>query len=278
MSKLTYLLILLLFCINTAFATAEHKSLWERWEAYEPLSHKTIDHHIWQDFLTRHVKEQKNGLSYIDYPKISNAEALQLNNYIWQMSQVIIDEYNRREQLAYWINLYNALVVKTVLDHFPTPSINDINISPGLFREGPWNAKLIKVEETPLSLNDIENRILRPIWNDPRIHYALNYAAISSPNIQKTAFTASNLDVLLNKGAREYINSLRAVQVIAGKLVTSSLFTWFMSDYGMDEEDVIAHISYYAKPKLHDSLRGKHHIDKTVFNWHLNNYYGRATV
>jgi Protein of unknown function, DUF547 len=85
-------------------------------------------------------------------------------------------------------------------------SIRDIAISPGLFSVGPWGGKLIEVEGEPLSLDDIEHRILRPIWRDPRLHYAVNCAALGCPNLRSSAFTAANADILLETAASDYVN------------------------------------------------------------------------
>jgi Protein of unknown function, DUF547 len=85
-------------------------------------------------------------------------------------------------------------------------SIRDIAISPGLFSVGPWGRKLIEVEGEPLSLDDIEHRILRPIWRDPRLHYAVNCAALGCPNLRSSAFTAANADILLETAASDYVN------------------------------------------------------------------------
>ena len=132
-----------------------------------------------------------------------------LNSYVAGLTAIPISRYNRSEQRAYWINLYNALTVKLVLEHYPIGSIRDIDISPGLFADGPWKRKLVEVENEVLSLNDIEHRILRPIWRDPLIHYAVNCASVGCPNLLTMAFTAANTDDLLNAAALDYINSPR---------------------------------------------------------------------
>jgi hypothetical protein len=83
-----------------------------------------------------------------------------LEAYLKNLQSLPISSYNRVEQKAYWINLYNALTVNVILSRFPVPSIRDINISPGLFVRGPWGAKLLTIEGEKMSLDDIEHRIL----------------------------------------------------------------------------------------------------------------------
>ena len=92
--------------------------------------------------------------------------------------------------------------MKVVLDHYPVDGIRDIDISPGLFAGGPWDKKLVEIEGDDVSLNDIEHRILRPIWRDPCIHYAVNCASIGCSNLRPTAFTAANAERCLRQPRR----------------------------------------------------------------------------
>jgi hypothetical protein len=88
-----------------------------------------------------------------------------LEEYLGRLQSTPISDFNQRE--SYWINLYNALTVKVILDHYPVKSIR--SIKPNFLSLGPWDVKLVTVESQRLSLNDIERRILRPIWKDPRL-------------------------------------------------------------------------------------------------------------
>src|SRR5258708_7031407 len=81
-----------------------------------------------------------------------------------------------------------------------------------------WGATLFIVEGEKLSLDDIEHRILRPIWKDNRVHYAVNAATLGSPNLQPLAFTSENSEALLEKGAREFVNHRRGVSLEKGRL------------------------------------------------------------
>ena len=261
----------LLLCIAaTCYANAPAKDLWTRWEVSDPLSKKTINHQLWDQFLKNHIQKSHQGIHVIDYAHLPEKDLNLLHNYLWQMSQVPISTYNRREQLAFWLNIYNALVIKVVLEHYPVDTINDINISPGFFADGPWAANVVKIENISLSLHDIEHRIIRPIYNDPRTIYALNKAAVGSPNLEPQAFTGNNVDSVLNHCAKEYINSPRGMQIIQNKLVTSTLFKWYIDDFGGTEEAVINHLKEYAAPTLRKDLGSLTKIHRTFFNWHLN--------
>lgn len=265
-----YSLILFLLFFSGLLQASYHKSLWPKWEVNNPLSKEVISHQEWNEFLSHHVFTNDEGINLVDYAKLTPKDLNLLKDYIKRMSSVDIDNYNRREQLAYWINVYNALTVKTVASYYPVANIQEVNISPGLFSVGPWGANLITIKETSLSLDDINNRIIRPIWNDPRAHYTLNNATIGAPNLSKQAYVGLILEQQLNEAAASYINSLRGVQVIEGKLIISKLYDWFEEDFGGTKQDVIKHLLQYATEPLLSQLKHINTIDSYMYNWHIN--------
>ena len=197
-----------------------------------------------------------------------------LRRYLAGAAETSPDTLTRSEALAFWLNLYNALTVKVILDHYPVKSIRDIDISPGLFSDGPWGKKLVSIAGENISLDDIEHRILRPIWKDPRVHYGVNCASIGCPNLQPEAFTTENTDELLDKGAREFVNSPRGAQIENGKLTVSSIYVWFESDFGGTDAGVIAHLKKYARPDLRTQLEKIDRISDNQYDWTLNEATG----
>ncbi|MDZ7759199.1 MAG: DUF547 domain-containing protein [Desulfovermiculus sp.] len=176
---------------------------------------------------------------------------------------------SKESQKPFWINLYNALTIQLVLEHYPVDSIKDISFG-FLSFGGPWKEKLVTVEGQELSLNDIEHRILRPIWKDPRIHYGVNCASMGCPNLQPEAFTAQNTEDLLEKGAREYINHPRGASIEGGRLVVSSIYEWFQEDFGGNDAGMIEHLMQYAEPEFKEKLQGFDDIDDDRYDWSLN--------
>ncbi len=249
---------------------APKAKLWERWTPHDPMASDEIDHSPWDKFLRAYVLEHEDGINRVAYGRVTDESKAELSNYISALASTAIDHYNRAEQLAYWINLYNVLTVKLVLDHYPVESIRDIMISPGPFNFGPWGKKLISLRGEELSLNDIEHRILRPIWRDPRIHYAVNCASLGCPNLQHTAFTARNSDTLLDTGARQYVNHPRGVRIEQGKLIASSIYVWFKKDFVNADGSVPEHLRRYATPDLAARLAGAGPIRDSEYDWALN--------
>ncbi|MEM7022613.1 MAG: DUF547 domain-containing protein [Pseudomonadota bacterium] len=249
---------------------APEAELWPRWEAHDPQSAATIDHGPWAQLLSRHIVAGTDGVNRVTYADFTPEERAALAQYIDDLTTLPISTYSRPEQMAYWINLYNALTVKVVLDHYPVDSIRDIDISPGWFSNGPWGKKLVVVEGEELSLDDIEHRILRPIWRDPRIHYAVNCAALGCPNLGAAPYLAATIDPQLDAAGRAYVNDPRGVHVDDDDLVVSSIYDWFMEDFGATEREVIEHLRLFADPDLDTTLERFDSIDDDEYDWDLN--------
>lgn len=264
-----YLIILML--LISGFANASfYKNLWPIWEVNNPLSKKVISHKLWQDFLNRRIVTNEENINLVDYAHMTQTDMNLLKDYLKDMSEININLYNRKEQLAYWINLYNALTVQIISNYFPVTSIQEINISPGLFSIGPWGANVVTVNNTTLTLDDIDNRIIRAIWNDPRTHYAVNNGTIGAPNLNRKAYEGKLLEEQLNQASSNYINSLRGVSVIEGKLIISKLYDWYEEDFGGTKRDVIFHLLQFAKEPLLSQLKHINTIDSYIYNWHIN--------
>jgi len=246
--------------------------LWPRWQTHDPDSTVVIDHADWGHLLQQYVVvNHPSGINRFQYDRVSPEDYQILRDYLQQMQDVGVSTLNRGEQQAYWINLYNALTVKIILDHYPVKTIRDIDISPGFFSNGPWDAKLLAVEGQKISLNDIEHRILRPIWRDNRIHYAVNCASLGCPNLQPQPFTSKNLEMLLEKGARDYINHPRGVSFLdRNRIRVSSIYFWFMEDFGDSETGIIRHIKKYLTPEKSAKLTPPPEKIKHHYDWDLN--------
>lgn len=250
--------------------TPPTKSLWPRWQAHQTNATRTINHQAYQDFLTHYLYRDPQGINLVHYSKVTKEDQAILANYLKEVSRIPISQYNQNEQLAYWINLYNALTIQLILTHWPVERITKLHLSPGFFSFGPWDAKLITIEGEDITLNDIEHRILRPIWQDARIHYALNCASMSCPQLQAQVFTGKNVESLMNQAAKEYINSPQGVTVNDKKLILSQIYQWYQADFGADEKAVLRHIAQFAKPKLKQQLLTNQKPIRYHYNWQVN--------
>ena len=261
----------LLVVLAGRLVAAPQADLWPRWQAYDPGSDRVVDHSAWERFMAKYlVTSHPSGINRVEYGEVSAEDKQTLKSYLDDLQQVPVSQLNRNEQKAYWINLYNAATLDIVLDHYPVSSITKVNLASGLFSRGPWEAKILKIEGQEVSLNDIEHRILRPIWKDPRVHYAVNCASIGCPNLQDRAYTSKNTEVLLEKGAREYINHPRGAAFEGKKLVLSSIYDWFQEDFGGSDQGVLRHLRRYAAPDLAGKLESFSGRIDYQYDWSLN--------
>ena len=237
---------------------------------HDPAASATIAHDAWDGLLKSYVRRAPDGINRFAYGQVSKDDRRVLDAYVAGLAGVAIGRHRRAEQRAYWINFYNALTVRVVLEHYPVATIRDIDISPGFFSLGPWDRKLVTVEGEALSLNDIEHRILRPIWKDARVHYAVNCAALGCPDLAAKAFTAATTDAMLVEAARAYVNHRRGARVENGYLTVSKIYAWYVEDFGNSAEGVIMHLKRYARPALAAVLERAGGIDGYAYDWSLN--------
>jgi hypothetical protein len=263
--------VMVIVLVAAPAAAAPKAEPWLFWAANDPASQVHVDHAPWDRFLKKYVvTNNPSGINRVRYASVSSEDRKSLDAYLLHLQQVEVTRFNRSEQKAYWINLYNALTVKVVLDHYPVKSIRDIDISPGIFGRGPWGATLLSIQGQKVSLNDIEHRILRPLWKDNRVHYAVNCASLGCPNLQPEAYTPENTETLLEKGDREYVNHPRGVRFAGDRLYLSSIYDWFQPDFGGSEEGVLRHLQKYAGPALAVRLKNFKGGISYEYDWRIN--------
>lgn len=253
-------------CTAWSAPTAE---LWERWTAHDPASTIVVGHERLQRFLDRYlVSGAAGGPSAVRYGAVTRDDRAALVSYLDDLQRVSPSGLSRDEQMAYWINLYNGRTVLLILEHYPVKSIRDIRF--GTSGAGPWDERLLTVEGERLSLNNIEHNILRPIWKDPRIHYAVNCASISCPELRSTVYTGAGIDRQLDAAARGYIASEQGVFASGGRLRLSSIYDWYRTDFGRNERAVLAHIARYAQEPMKSLLETFRDRIQYGYDWALN--------
>jgi hypothetical protein len=242
------------------------------WDASDEARVDHIDHSAWQDILDRYIAPDAAGVNLVDYEALAAdaGDAGKLAGYLDYLESLDPRGYKRAEQMAYWINFYNALTVKVVLDAYPVDTIRDIHEGVVPYT-GPWDDVHARVAGEDLTLNHMEHGILRPIWQDERIHYAVNCAAYGCPHLLATAFTADNTEALLDAGARDYVNNPRGVDIVDEDfIVVSSIYDWYTEDFGDTEESVREHLIEHAEDDLASFLEGFEGFIEYDYDWSLN--------
>ena len=240
------------------------------WDVSDESNGAVIDHSSWQALLDAYLKTgDPSGINRFDYGalKANTEDRKTLSAYLKSLAGIDPRSFSRDEQMAYWINLYNALTVFVIVPRYPVDSIKDIKS--GIIDFGPWNLELFPLQGQKLTLNQIEHGILRPIWKDPRIHYAANCASLGCPNLSPEVYRSDNLERLLEQAAVDYINHPRGAQLQGDELVVSSIFEWYKVDFGNTDAGVIAHLKQYARPELAQILDNHNSFDD-YYDWNLN--------
>lgn len=227
------------------------------------------DYGPWAAFLGRWLSRGADGVTLVDYrgAKAAGARA-PLRAFLDETQRVDPTTLTRDAAMAWWVNLYNAATIDLVLGAYPVDTI--LKIEGGLFNTGPWDEEVLKVNGRALSLNDVEHGILRPVWGDARVHYAVNCASIGCPDLADAPWTSAGLSDRLDAGARAYVNHPRGARVDGGRLIVSKIYDWFEEDFGGGDAGVIAHLKRYAEGGLAAALGGIDRVSDSEYDWSLN--------
>lgn len=227
-----------------------------------------FSHAAWSALLKKYLVEGPDKLNLLRYNAM-RADRGALKAYLAELAQARPSGLGRASSASFWINLYNALTVDVILEHYPVNSIRDIKLrGNGLLGSGPWKEKLITIESKALSLDDIEHGILRPTLGDPKVHYTVNCASVSCPSLQPSAYSRGNLGRYMRKGARDYINSNRGVRIEGRQIVASSIYDWYVNDFG-GKSKLKSHWLIYASNSKSDAIVPAR-ISSYVYDWSLN--------
>lgn len=228
------------------------------------------EHAAWTSILSRFVRDGE-----VDYAGLKASAARDLGRYLSSLGAVGRADYQRwtREQkLAFWINAYNAATVKLILDNYPISSIRKIGLLPG----AAFRLPVLTVPaygESELSLNDIENKILRAEFHEQRIHFAIVCASKSCPKLQSEAYRASDLDAQLEESAREFARdpTKNRYDASSRELQLSSIFKWFREDFETASGSLPAFFARFVEPATAKALKdGKVKLEFLDYDWTLN--------
>ncbi len=219
-----------------------------------------ITHELWDSLLQKHVDDE----GWVDYTSFQK-DSTKLNKYLAQLSAGHPNDknWNRDEQLAYWINAYNAFTIKMMVKHYPVASIKDIK--KGIpFVNTVWDIKFINIEGNVYDLNNIEHGIIRKYFDEPRIHFAVNCASMSCPKLLNRAFRADELESQLTAAAEGFLADPLRNNTAEGKV--SSIFSWFKGDFTKKADSLIEFINRYAPNKIPSGTK----LEFLHYDWRIN--------
>ena len=209
-------------------------------------------HTSWNVLLQKYVDNDGN-VDYSSWKKNQN----DLDKYIQLLENKQPASYwDKNDSLAYFINAYNAVTVKLILDNYPLKSIREIKY--------PWDSKSLNLPNNTMTLNDIEHKVLRKM-GDPRIHFAINCASASCPQLSNEAFRASKVQKQLEEVTALFINDTSKNEISEKNIGLSKIFLWFSKDFGSKKERILFIQKYSRKP-----FKDKAKIKYREYDWSLN--------
>jgi hypothetical protein len=225
------------------------------------------EHTLFDEILRAHVQR---GL--MDYRDLKAKDAGKLQQYLQQLAAADPTRFaSRDDELAFWLNAYNAGVISKVLARYPDiKSVMDV--------KGFFDAKDLKVAGRARSLGEIENQIIRPKFKDPRVHWILVCAAMSCPPLPNRAMEGATLQKQLDAAARFVVNNDKYVQIDqkAERVRLSRIMSWYKQDFVDKHGSLEAFMLRYAEPARRKQLEaGKYAIEFMQYDWALNDA-GRA--
>jgi len=252
-------------------------------EANDPDSTQAISHRGWDRVLgIMFVEDERSGEALLDYGRLSPTARGVLRRYLTYLQSIKISTYARDEQLAYWLNFYNAASFSQVYANMDkgskrmaSPGRNPhrktgVKVKPLMLKsEGPWQSPLYKVEGIRLSLTDIEHRIVQAHWDNPAVIYGFSCPAKGCPALMPKAFKADSVRAQLAASAQRFISDKRNVMVKRKRLKPSALYTWHHNLFP-DKASVLSHLRQIGNDRLRRQLAGVSTVKGEQFSWKLN--------
>ena len=231
-----------------------------------PVSCAAFEHQAWDQLLRKHVVVLDGGkASQLSYAGMAQSRKA-LKSYLDGLSRVSEAEFRswpRAGQMAFLINAYNAFTVEKILTRYPDiRSIRDF----GRFFGNPFKDEFFSLFGRKFTLDRIEHDTLRKEYRDPRIHYAVNCAAVGCPMLREEAYVAARLEQQLDEQAVRFLSDRTRNRVAGGRLEVSRIFDWFQEDFEPRE-------TYFARYAAVLGLTGGvPPLSFLDYDWSLNDF------
>lgn len=215
----------------------------------------------WAELLLKNVN---NGV--VDYAGFQRDEA-ELDRYLEELAAQDPKQLSRKAQYAFYVNAYNAWTVKLILGAYP--GIKSIKELGGLFKT-PWEIPIVRIGPQTFTLDEIEHKILRPQFKDPRIHFVVNCASKSCPPLLSEPYAAGKLNDQLDDATRSFLNNPANYRLEGSDFYVSRLFKWYEDDFN---NDVIGFYLNYAREDLKAKIQAAGpalSVKYLNYDWGLN--------
>lgn len=251
-------------------ANAQQVVIGQRVPADQRISMDRIDHSSWNALLQKYVNDA-GQVNYAAWHQ-STGDQRALDSYISHLSAASNTVAATREgQMAYWINVYNAVTIKGILREYPTKTIRNHTSKIGGYNI--WKHLQLAVVDTQVSLDAMEHEILRKM-DEPRIHFAIVCASHSCPRLLNQAYTGPQLNDQLTLNTRNFFANRENFQYDArrGQFKLSSIIKWFADDFGADQAARLATIAPYlpTREAYNAATNNSVRVSYLDYDWSLN--------
>ena len=209
----------------------------------------------------------------MDYGGLKRKDAAKLSSLRSQLASVDVSSLTPQQRLAFLINLYNVNVVAIVTDRYPVTSIKDISTDP-LTRSNVFKKELVPFGGAMISLDDIEHERIRRQFNDPRVHFAINCAAVSCPPIRPEPFVGARVSEQLDDQVRLFASGPGiTVSPENGRMVlrTTKIMDWFKEDFA-SSGGAVGFLRKYLPETKARALTGDVRVEYSDYSWQLNDW------
>lgn len=250
MSKITQILVILSVILSISFnaqaqslvsyvstSQSEYEYSNKKAKINQQKAPEKVNYDLWEVLLKKNV----SATGIVNYEGFRE-DSDKFNDFLRQLSKVKINTtWTKADKMAYWINVYNAYTVKLIVNNFPISSIKQI--------DSPWKKKFFTIDGKLMSLSEVEHGILRN-YGDPRIHFAINCASASCPRLIQVPYRTNNLERLLERQTKEFINDPFYNTITDYTVNVSKLFDWYKKDFKEDSGSVMNFINKYSKVNI----------------------------
>lgn len=226
----------------------------------------SFDHGAWDTLLRAHVRE---GL--VDYDAFAKAPAFR--DYLAQLSRARLAGLSDDERLAFWLNTYNAYTVALIVNHGERASIRNIDKTLGFLQlKGPWNERLVHAAGKTYTLDEVEHRILRHEFHEPRVHFAMVPAAYGGPPLRSEAYIGARIQTQLDDQGRQFLrDTLRNPLNSLGTIRANPILMAYQQDFAPTRRELAMYLATYFEGSVKARLdSGYIWGNARPFDWRLN--------